>query len=272
MRKAAIDSKTFLLALLVLGALLTLNSWGYLQGVKNTAISLLSPIQAGLFSSSTSLGEFSRTIGEIGEFKQENERLASENRSLAFELSNLKEVERENSELKAQLRFKDNLCAGSDCVEFHMGHVIARGSDGYGQSITIDLGSENGAKPGRGVTSSGGVMIGKITEVFEDYSKVALIASPESSVNCLAQTTRANGLVKGEYGMGAKLEMIDQSEELMQGDIVITSGLEEGIPKGLLLGKIRSIEASPNMVFKSAELEIFADFGHLEEIFLVEPK
>jgi len=273
MRKNAIDSKNFILVFLALGLLLLLNSWGALQGVKNAAMSVLSPAQSGFASSSNVFGDFFSTVRKIGEFKDENKKLQEENGSLRYELSQLKEVQKENGTLKEQLKFKENLCAGSDCVNFHMGKIIAQSpSDNYGQSIIINLGSKDGAKINQAVTSAGGVMIGKIAEVFDDYSKVALIVSPDSSVNCLAQTSRANGLVKGEYGMGARLEMIGQSEELLAGDVVITSGKEEGIPEGLLLGKIQNIEESPNMVFKSASLALYADFGHIEEIFLVEQK
>lgn len=272
MRKTVIDYKVFIFALLILGALLLLDSRGYLNKTKSVVVSVLSPVQSGFFSSSNVLSDFFYTVGKINEFKGENEKLQAENKNLSYEISQLKETERENGVLKEQLRFKENLCAGSDCVDFKMGKVVAQSSDDYGQFVTINLGSKSGSQVGRAVTAAGGVMIGKIVEVFDDYSKVALIVSPESSVNCLAQTSRANGLVKGAYGMGAKLEKISQSEELLSGDIVITSGLEEGIPKGLLLGKIQSIEASPNVVFKSADLELFADFGHIEEIFLVEQK
>jgi rod shape-determining protein MreC len=272
MQKTVIGSKKLFLVFLALGVLLLLSSWGVLQGPKNAVISVLSPTQSGFVSSSNIFGDFFYTMQKIGEFKDENKKLQEENNSLTYELSQMQEVQRENGALREELKFKENLCTGTECIDFKMGKIIAQSSDGYGQSITINLGSEDGAWMNQAVTSSGGVMIGKIVEVLSDYSKVALIVSPESSVNCLAQTTRANGLVKGAYGMGAKLEMIDQSEELVSGDIVITSGREEGIPKGLLLGKIQNIEASPNMVFKTAELELFADFGHIEEIFLVESK
>jgi len=272
MRKTVIGPQKLFLVFLVLGLLLLLSGWGFLQGPKNAAISVLSPAQSGFVSSSNIFGNFFYTVQKIGAFKDENEKLQGENKVLTYELSQLKEVQRENGVLQEQLKFKENLCAGADCIDFKMGKIIAQSSDGYGQSIMINLGSKDGARTNQAVTSAGGVMIGKIVEVLSDYSKVVLIVSPESSVNCIAQTTRANGRVKGAYGTGAKLEMIGQNEELASGDIVITSGLEEGIPKGLLLGKIQNIDESPNAVFKSAELELFADFGHIEEIFLVESK
>jgi rod shape-determining protein MreC len=150
-----------------------------------------------------------------------------------------------------------------------MGDIVSRNPDNYGKSIMINLGSSNGAKNGEAVTASGGVMIGKIVETNEKYSKVMLVTSPESSVNCLDQTTRANGLLRGKYGTGVQLEMIDQSEGLTQGDLITTSGLESGIPKGLILGKIGSVEQTPNTVFKSAGIELFLDFSHIEKVFLV---
>jgi rod shape-determining protein MreC len=258
--------------MLFLGLFLLLDSWGFLTGPKNAIVTVFSPIQSYVMSSSNVVSDFFYTLGKIDQFKDENERLEKENSSINYELSQLREVQRENSLLKEQLKFKENLCAGGDCADFIMGRVLAKSSDGYGQYITVNLGSKDGVKANQAVTEPGGVLIGKVAETYENYSKVMLIVSPESGVNCLAQTTRANGLVKGAYGMAASLEMIDQSEELLSGDVIITSGLEEGIPKGLLVGKISQIEESPNMVFKSAELELYADFAHIEEIFIVEKK
>ncbi len=269
MQRSAINPTTFIFAMLTLGAVLLLDSWGYLKGPKDAAISVLAPVQASVMSSSNGISGFFYTLGKIDEFKDENRRLQEENGSLNYELAQLREVERENQQLREQLKFKENLCAGGDCADFVMGKVVARNSDGYGQSITIDLGTEDGVKANQAVTVAGGVLVGKVAEAYADYSKVALIVSPESAVNCLTQTTRANGLVKGAYGMAASLEMIDQSEELLPGDVMITSGLEDGVPKGLLVGKIGRIDESPNLVFKSASLELYADFAHIEEIFIV---
>lgn len=272
MQKSAINSKNFIFAMLVLGAALLLDGWGYLDGPKNAAISVFAPVQSSVMSSSGGISDLFHTLRKIDGFKSENERLEKENRDLNYELARLKEVGRENELLKKQLRFDENLCAAGGCVDFIMGRVIARNSDGYGQSMTIDLGAEDGVAANMAVTASGGVLVGKVAEAYENYSKVALIVSPESAVNCLTQTTRANGLVKGAYGMAASLEMIDQSEELIPGDVVITSGLEDGIPKGLLVGKIGRIEESPNMVFKSASLELYADCAHVEEVFVAARK
>jgi rod shape-determining protein MreC len=269
MHKALINFKTFVFLLVFCFVLIFLSSSGYLQLPKSIFLSIVSPIQSRIGDSSNWFGNIIFTVNQIGDFKNKSEELQIENQKLNVEVVRLKEVDRENQILKKELKFKDNLCGESDCVSLIAGNVVGMGLEDYGKSVTINIGSKQGAKQNQAVTVSSGVMIGKIIEVFEGYSKVALIISPESSVNSVAQTTRANGLVRGKYGTGLKLEMIDQSEELMSGDIVITSGLEEEIPKGLVIGKISNIEQSPNAIFKSADLELFIDFSHIEEVFLV---
>jgi rod shape-determining protein MreC len=269
MQKSAIDFKNTILVLAVIIFLITMNSWGYLQRPKNSVMFLFAPIISGFESSSGIFGNLIYSIRKIDSFKTENEKLEAENRDLSFKLSQMNETQNENADLRKQLQFKNDLCSGTDCINFAVGNVIDRSSDSYEKSIMINLGSAEGAKNGGAVTISGGIMIGKIAETFDHYSKVILITSPESSVNCLDQNTRANGLLRGKYNTGVKLEMIDQSEGLAEGDMIITSGLEPGIPKGLLLGKISSIEQSPNTVFKSADIELFSDMSNIEKVFLV---
>jgi len=269
MRKKDIDFKTLLFLAFFLLILVFLDRRGYLQGTKSAFFSLSMPAQSRLYTSSNAIADFFETLEEIGDFKKENENLRKENRQLTFNLSKLEETERENEILKKQLKFKENLCGDTDCVDFQEGTVVSRDPDGYEESAIINLGSENNAQIGQAVTVASGIVIGKVSEVFQNYSRVVLLTSSQSSINCLTQTTRANGLAEGQYGTGVKLEMIDQSEDLLEGDLVITSGFEEKIPKGLILGRISGIKESPNVVFKNAGVELFSDFNKLEEIFLV---
>jgi rod shape-determining protein MreC len=271
MQKPAIAFRHIALILGLLILLIALDSQGYLEGTKNATLSFFAPVASRFEGTTGFFGNLSYTISQIDSFKSENEQLQRENRDLSYKLSQSVEVAKENDQLRKQLKFKNDLCAGTDCIDFTAGRITGRGLDGYGKFILTNLGFEDGAKNGEAVTVEGGVMIGKIVEVQEKYSKVMLLTSPDSSINCLTQTTRANGLLRGKYGTGVKLEMIDQSEALSAGDVLITSGLEASIPKGLLLGKLSKVEESPNTVFKSADVELFSDLNHIEEVFLVKP-
>ena len=269
--KKEISSKiaTFVFLLVVSVLIIFLNGFGYLNGVKNSVLYITVPAQGIFQTSLMGVSDFFQTIESIGKFKEENAMLKNENLKLTYEISELKETKRENKVLRQQLGFSDDLCLNGSCFQWEMGRTIGRDPSNYGKYITIDLGAKNGVKENQAVTVSGGVLIGKVVKVFDNSSKVMLITSPDSSVNSIAQTTRANGVAKGKYATGVKLEMIDQSEDLISGDLIITSGLENGIPKGLIIGKISNIEESANKVFKVANLDLFANFSQIEEIFII---
>jgi len=269
--KKEISSKiaTFVFLLVVSVLIIFLNGFGYLNNVKNSALYITVPAQGIFQTSLIGVSDFFQTIESIGKFKEENAMLKNENLKLTYKISELKETKRENEVLRQQLGFSDDLCLNGSCFQWEMGRIIGRDPSNYGKYITIDLGAKNRVKENQAVTISGGVLIGKVVKVFDNSSKVMLITSPDSSVNSIAQTTRANGVAKGKYATGVKLEMIDQSEDLISGDLIITSGLENGIPKGLIIGKISNIEESANKVFKVANLDLFADFSQIEEIFII---
>lgn len=269
--KREINAKvsTFIFLLVVAALLFFLNSFGYLNSLKGFVIYVAGPTQSVFQSSSMKVDDFLHTLEGIDKFKKENLELRKKNLQLARELSQLKELERKNKILEKQLGFSNDICLQDGlCIEWKTGRVVGRNPDNYGKYLTINLGKKQKIEKNQAVVISGGILIGKVAEVFDDFSRVMLITSSESSVNSLTQTTRANGIVKGKYAAGVKLEMINQNENIISGDLVITSGLEENVPKGLLIGKISNIEESPNMVFKQADIELFDNLDHIEEIFI----
>ena len=268
-KEVSLKIVSFVFLLVVSMLLIFLNGLGYLDRIKNGALYIATPAQKIFQTSSTDISDFFYTIKSIGRFKNENMALKNENLELTCEISEFKEIKRENEILRQQLGFSDNMCLNKSCFQWEMGKVIGRDPDNYGKYIIINLGAEDGIKENQAVVVSGGVLIGKATEVFDNSSRVALITSFDSSVNSIAQITRANGVVKGKYATGAKLEMINQSEELIKGDLIITSGLENEVPKGLIIGRISSIEESANKIFKVADLDLPVNFNQIEEVFVV---
>lgn len=259
----------FVFLLAISAPIIFLNNLGYLNSVKNGVLYIAVPAQKIFQTSLTGVSDFFQTIESIGKFKEENAMLKNKNLKLTYEMLELKEAKRENEILRQQLDFSDDMCLSGSCFQWEIGRAIGRDPSNYGKYITIDLGAKNGVKENQAIVVSGGILIGKVIEVFNNSSKVMLITSSDSSVNSIAQTTRANGIAKGKYATGVKLEMIDQSEELIPGDLIITSGLESGIPKGLIIGRISNIEESANKVFKVADLDLFIDFNQIEEIFII---
>ena len=260
----------FVFLLVVSALLIFFSNAGYLNGAKGFVVYTINPAQKIFQMPSNKINSLFYTIRNVNSFKEKNLDLQEKNLDLIYENSLLKETQRENEILREQLQFSNEICLNEECIDWKIGQVIGRNSDNYGEYLVIDLGKKQGMKENLAVTISGGTLIGKITEVFDNSSRVMLITNPESVVNSITKTTRANGVIKGSYATGVKLEMINQNERIFEDDIVITSGLEKEIPKGLIIGKIYKIEESANEIFKQATIDLFADFGYIEKIFIAE--
>lgn len=269
MKRILSDKITSVLYLLVVCALLIfLSSYGLLKIPGSFAVYYLSSFTNISQQPSNEIYNIFNTIKNIENLKNENIKVKEENTKLSIELSKLSEVERENETFKKNLEFTENLCSAGTCLKWATGKVTGRSPNNYEKYLIINLGEKQGVKKNQAVALAEGIIIGKVSETFEYESKVLLLTSPDSAVNSLTQNSRANGIVKGNFGTGVRLEMINQSEQLAEGDLIITSGLEEGIPKGLIIGKVSNIEESANKVFKEANVTLFADFNHIEEVFV----
>ena len=53
------------------------------------------------------------------------------------------------------------------------------------------------------------------------------------------------------------------------GDLVYTEGIEEYLPRGLILGKITKVLMRENEVFKSAKIQPNFDIRDLELVFVI---
>ena len=76
-----------------------------------------------------------------------------------------------------------------------------------------------------------------------DYSKLLVSVSDRASTE---------GVVSGRFGTSLTMGLIPSTSDIRPTDIIVTSGLEETIPRGLLVGVIDEIQDTPGEVFKEA--------------------
>jgi rod shape-determining protein MreC len=75
--------------------------------------------------------------------------------------------------------------------------------------------------------------------------------------------------VEGKEENLCQLKYLLRTEELLVGDVVITSGLGGIFPKGLMVGEIRKVEKKSHGVFQYAELVPSVDLTKLEEVLVI---
>jgi len=193
----------------------------------------------------------------------ENIRMKKELDSLKMENYLYQEMLATNQRLQQLLQFRNM----SDQPVI-AAQVIGRDPTGWFQSVIIDKGKNSGIKLNMPVVNAEGV-VGKLVSVSYNYSKVLLIIDQNSSVDCIIQRSRDDGILKGLSSKVCKLDYVLKSSDVHVGDIVVTSGLGGIFPKGIPVGEVTDVEDPPGELFKDVKIRPAVDFSKLEELLII---
>ena len=146
--------------------------------------------------------------------------------------------------------------------------VIAYDPTLWSRSAIINQGKAQGVKEGLPVLAPQGI-VGRIVEVYPEYSKVMLIVDRKSSADAMVQRTRVRGMLKGKGGNRGSLEFVPKNADVQVGDLVLASGLVGLYPKGLVFGKVTAANKKNPGVFQEIEVTPSVDLSTLEEVLVV---
>jgi len=237
--------------------------------VRNFFYLFSSPIQKVLWRAGDRTSDFFESIIKTGGLKNEMEGLRNKNQELLAQnvaLNNLKEenkILREALEIGLQKDFK-----------IVLSQIISK--DVSQDFILIDKGSEDGISKDMPVITQKKVLVGRIDEVYENFSKVMLISNKKSSFNAeiLAsdkgkQGESISGVVKGKGNSKILFDLIPREENLFQEDIIVTIVLGGIFPKGLLVGEVKEIKKVDVEPFQQAEITPFFNLSQAETLFII---
>ena len=137
-----------------------------------------------------------------------------------------------------------------------LGRIVSRSLDQDGALITLDVGQEEGVSSGAAVMIDNGILFGVIIESREHTSVARLLNSPQSKVpGTILGSSRTLGLVEGRQGTLLVMDFIPQEAEIEVNDIVVSTGLDNLLPEGLVIGLISEIVSDDSAPFKQALVE-----------------
>lgn len=247
------------------GLLAWIGSGKGLKPLAATANALSNPFVSAFTDTGRSIGNFFATVGSIKDLSARNVQLEREIARLKELLAQDAELRAENARLTKQLGF-----SRPDDAKLVPAQVTAYQPDNFRQFITIAGGSRQGIKTGQAVVADG-VLVGSVVEVMPDSAKVFLVSDPNFRVNGLVQESRATGTVHGQIGSGLIMEKIAQSDQIKPGDTILTSGLGGELPKGIIIGRVESVNQKDNAVFQTALINTGLNLQRLELVFVVVP-
>ena len=119
-------------------------------------------------------------------------------------------------------------------------------------------------------------LVGQVTLVGNNRSIVQLLSNENIAVAALVESTRDNGIVKGDKDKDnkslAKIQHISLDSHIKKDDVIVTSGLGGIYPAGIKIGSVISVHADKSRLMKSAIIKPYVDLENIEEVFIVAPK
>lgn len=259
--------KPTVIGLIVIFFIAILHYIGWIKPVENILIRVVSPIQGRVYSFSSGIISFKDDWLTKRDLLGENKTLKDQLKNYQMDLSRINSLQEENDLLKQELNF-----VKESGRKYLSAKIITGVSDPLSESVVINRGSADGIAKGYAVVAGEGIMVGKVSEVQSNFSKVLLLTDNKSKVAATIQNVdHTAGLVEGQFGLSFSMTNIPQDEPIKIGDLVVTSGLEGQIPKNLLIAKIERIDKIESEIFKTAILNPIVSLDNLSDILVIIP-
>ena len=175
------------------------------------------------------------------------------------------ETQAENQRLRGLLDYSER----SQGLKLLTAQIVALGASPHSHTIRIAKGTADGVKRGMAVIAPEGI-VGTVAQAVSGYADVQLIVGPQLAVPAMSARTRGRSTVRGTGDLfHCKIEYALRTDELQEGDWILTAGGEGFFPKGLRIGRVSSVQKRASGMFVGAELAPAVQFSALDEVLVV---
>ena len=198
---------------------------------------------------------------QVKMLEAENAQLREEVRAAA---ALTREVERLTAALGLKIQREDFVLLDA--------YIIGWDSGDWSEECTINKGSVAGVQLNQCVVTANGEVVGLVTEVGPNYAVVKTVLDSSLEISATVATSGYNGMVQGGYATGEegylRMNYLPSDAVICNHDQVVTAG-STLYPRDLVLGSVVDAGFDETGVAKYAILEPAADFGSMEQIFVL---
>ena len=241
--------------------LIGLDHQSFLDPFKSSLRGAVAPVVAGL----NGIGE-----SDPSEAEAELAAIRAERDALRVENIRLRDVEKENAQLRAQVDIEED----HQQLTLLSARVLSVDSVPIEKSIILDKGYDNGIRRGMAVIDPNNY-VGQVVEVWATTSKVMLLINTGQQIAVRLADSGATGTMEGRWQAGGRAQMVlfDTDVVPVEGEKIVTvggAGGTAGIPSGLLVGQVGP---DPEVDEQAGSLVLpilpYADFDNLKVVTVV---
>jgi rod shape-determining protein MreC len=196
----------------------------------------------------------------------DNEHLKKQVAQLRSENNRLREQTQSEMRLRKVLQLRTQVGGPAQIAE-----VVGRGPSPFLQALFINKGRKDGLVRGMPVLQADG-LVGRLEKTSDHHAQVILLNDPSFAVDCLSQRSRVRGVWSGHPDGFCQIKYVSRNDDIQTGDAIITSGLDELFPKGIILGRVKRVVSQVKGNFLFVEVSPLVNLGQLEEVLVIQKK
>ncbi|NKD47256.1 rod shape-determining protein MreC [Mammaliicoccus sciuri] len=214
-------------------------------------VTFVSDFFSGIFTSDEDVDKLKEEVKSTDQIKADKARLEKENKALKKELDM------------------------QDISQFNpiSATVIGRSPDQWMNTVIIDKGKKSGMKENMAVITTEG-LVGRIKKANQFSSQVELISTSvktsKLSVDIQQDDENIFGMIN-RYDENKDLLVIsdiDNKYSIKKGSKVVTNGLGDQLPKGILVGKVEKVENDEYGLSKVAYIKTSTNIKELNHVYV----
>lgn len=188
---------------------------------------------------------------------------------LEREMRDSADAMRENEQLRTLLNLQQKR---SDFV-FEAARVATRSTSNWESSLTLNKGSSAGLEVGDCVITETGQLVGTISEVTYSTCTVSTLINTSTEMGGMVSRTYSAGILEGDFTLmnegTLRLAYLSDGTQLIAGDEVVTSGMGEVYPSGLVVGYVEGVFTAPSGMTRYAVIRPAVQLDQLIEVFVI---
>ena len=245
---------------------------GPLHEVQSIAASAMHPFEVGAERVARPFRDAYGWLSDLFNAREENERLKEQIERLTNQAIQNATAASEVDRLRALLDYRRSL-------EFPVDYdaigatVIVDPPNRFEQHVVVSVGSSDGVRMNAPVLNDEG-LVGRVTKVTRDQSRVTLLTDKESAVSAYDVQTEAYGVIRHGSGNALVLDRVPKEDRVERENVVVTSGRRFGLlpsiyPRNIPIGMVTSVNNTDIDVNQQIQVDPFVDFSSLDSVLVL---
>lgn len=196
--------------------------------------------------------------------KHENEALAEENAQLRAQLA--------SSYISYDQReFVWNDTVYKQQFYYHKASVIKKSWRQQDNMIMVNIGHNQGIRRDMAVICAQGI-VGIVVNTTDNFSSIMPVLHSNSENSVKIKRTGSNGTLRwdGTDYRYATVVDIPSTHKLYKNDTIITSGLANDFPEGIVVGYVTNVHTKQGSGFYDLRIRLSTDFNRLDNVYIIE--